>query len=140
MFKKMVWILLLFIIVGALGFGIWRGVPPFQLRSDNFPGLINSTVVDFEKTEVKIYKSQRKLELYAGGKVIGIFKIALGFSPEGDKRIEGDGKIPEGQFAICYINNRTPYVYFYGLNYPHMATQLQKHGHTLTQIHQTADL
>ncbi len=74
--------------------------------------------VQSQQTEVKIYKSERKLILYGDGKVLGIFKIALGFSDIGNKEREGDGKTPEGNFSICYINDKTPYLYFFGLNYP----------------------
>lgn len=120
MFKKWMWTIFILMIIIILGFSIWRGVPPFQLRTDVFPGLLSETIVNSEKNEVKIYKSQRKLELYSDGQIIGIFKIALGFSPSGDKEIEGDGKTPEGCFSICYINNRTPYLYFYGIDYPNI--------------------
>lgn len=44
----------------------------------------------------------------------------MGFDPVGDKKKEGDGKTPEGRFIICYINTNTPYLYFYGLNYPNI--------------------
>lgn len=112
------------VLIGSLiaffivAFAIWRGFPPFQLHTDQFPGLLHETAVQSQDIAVKIYKSDRKLFLYANGDVIGIFKIALGFAPVNDKEREGDGKTPEGKFVICYINNQTPYVYFYGLNYP----------------------
>ena len=102
-----------------LGFAIWRGFPPFQLRSSQFPGLLSNAITpNPQSVRVEIVKSERKLVLYQEEKMIGIFKIALGFSPRGDKGQEGDGKTPEGSYAICYINDETPYVYFYGLSYP----------------------
>lgn len=70
--------------------------------------------------EVKIYKSKRTLILYSDGRPIGVIKTALGFAPVGDKEKEGDGKTPEGRFVICYINKNSPYLYFYGLNYPNI--------------------
>lgn len=110
--------MLIIFLIGILSFAIWRGFPPFSLHTNKFPGLLHKTAVLPQNVEVKVYKSERKLFLYSDGKVIGIFRIALGFAPVGDKEQEGDGKTPEGKFVICYINNHTPYIYFYGLNYP----------------------
>ena len=106
-----------FLIILIFGIAIWRGVPPFTLHNEEFPGLFAEDIKP-QRTEVKIYKSERKLVLYGDGQIIGTFKIALGFSAVGDKEREGDGKTPEGNFVICYINDKTPYLYFYGLNYP----------------------
>lgn len=103
-----------------LGFVVWRGFPPFKWHTSEFPGLLHKLEVQPQHVAVKIYKSERKLVLYGDGEIIGIFKMALGFAPVGDKEIEGDGKTPEGNFVICYINDNTPYVYFYGLNYPNV--------------------
>lgn len=52
------------------------------------------------KPVIKIYKSKRELELLNGGSIIKKYNISLGFSPDGDKRKEGDGKTPEGTFYI----------------------------------------
>lgn len=109
-------IILLLVLVG--GIAVWRGFPPFNLHTAKFPGLLQEVKIQPQKTEVKVYKSERKLVLYGDGEVIGVFKAALGFNAIGDKEREGDGKTPEGKFVICYINNKTPYLYFYGLNYP----------------------
>ncbi|MDR1702228.1 MAG: L,D-transpeptidase family protein [Sporomusaceae bacterium] len=119
MFSKKSAFLIVFVII-IVSFFVWRGIPPFQLRTDSFPGLLISHEQNPTITAVKIYKSQRKFELYGDGQIIGIFKIGLGFAPSGDKEVEGDGKTPVGKFAVCYINKNTPYVYFYGLNYPNL--------------------
>lgn len=102
----------------TLGAALWRGFPPVSFHTAEFPGLVPEIYSQSKNTAVKIYKSERKLILYNEGKVIGVFKTALGFSPVGDKEKEGDGKTPEGKFVICYVNDNTPYLYFYGLNYP----------------------
>ncbi|WP_110955899.1 L,D-transpeptidase family protein [Anaerosinus massiliensis] len=110
-------IMILFVIM-ILGIAVWRGFPPFKLHTSDFPGILHTMEVKPKQIEVKIYKAERKLVLYGDGEIIGIFKTAFGFAPVGDKEIEGDGKTPEGSFVICYINDKTPYVYFYGLSYP----------------------
>ncbi|MBP2629040.1 MAG: hypothetical protein H6Q68_3751 [Firmicutes bacterium] len=111
-------IIIALLVVIVFGIAVWRGFPPFKLHTAEFPGLLQAINVPPQQTEVKIYKSERKIILYGDGKVIGVFKTALGFTAVGDKEREGDGKTPEGKFVICYINNKTPYLYFYGLNYP----------------------
>ncbi|EGO65853.1 L,D-transpeptidase family protein [Acetonema longum] len=113
-------ILIVLIVIFVLAFAVWRGFPPFQLHTSAFPGLLHQTNRQPKQIEVKIYKSERRLMLYGDGNIIGIFRIARGFAPVGNKEKEGDGKTPEGNFVICYINDKTPYVYFYGLNYPNV--------------------
>ncbi len=71
-----------------------------------------------EKTFIRIYKSQRLLELFADEKLIGRFKIALGRSPEGHKTKEGDSKTPEGKYYICTRNANSSFHKFLGLSYP----------------------
>ncbi|VBB06121.1 Hypothetical protein LUCI_1336 [Lucifera butyrica] len=116
----MKWASLGWILLGIiLAVAIWRGFPPFQIRSNQFPGILSSSITpDPQHVKIEIFKAERKLILYQNEKPVGIFKIALGFSPIGDKEREGDGKTPEGDYAICYVNDKTPYLYFYGLNYP----------------------
>lgn len=110
--------IVILLVITALGFAVWRGFPPFQLYTASFPGLLQTRPEQPQQIEVRIYKAERKLVLYGDGNIIGIFKTALGFMPVGDKEKEGDGKTPEGSFVICYINDATPFLYFYGLNYP----------------------
>ena len=117
--KKILFLLLVIIVIGGI-FATWRGLPFFQLQTKETPGLLidEAIKVDPETISVEIYKTKRKLVLYEDNKVIGIFKIALGSTPIGDKEKEGDGKTPEGEYTICYFNDKTPYLYFYGLTYP----------------------
>lgn len=69
-------------------------------------------------TCIKVYKEERKLELYGDNKLIGRFKIALGGAPIGDKDKEGDRKTPEGKYYICTRNDKSKYTLFLGLSYP----------------------
>lgn len=117
---RLVMIIALLLISIALGSAVWRGFPPFSFHTAEFPGLVSVKNVLSQNTTVKVYKSERKLVLYNDEEIIGVFKTALGFSTVGDKEKEGDGKTPEGKFVICYVNEKTPYLYFYGLNYPNL--------------------
>ncbi|WP_417806208.1 L,D-transpeptidase family protein [Thioclava sp.] len=69
-------------------------------------------------TQVQVFKSQRKMYLMHGDKVLEHYKISLGGDPIGPKRFEGDGKTPEG---LYYINRRNPNSAYYlsiGISYP----------------------
>lgn len=48
-----------------------------------------------------VKKSAYTLTLYDGDTKLKTYAIALGFSPRGDKEVEGDGRTPEGEFYIC---------------------------------------
>jgi len=49
---------------------------------------------------VVVHKSKRLLELKRHGRTIRAFRIALGRSPVGPKRKEGDGRTPEGVYTL----------------------------------------
>lgn len=57
-----------------------------------------STLLKIDR--IVIYKSKRQLILYSGQRVIEQYRVALGPSPTGHKWREGDGKTPEGRYAI----------------------------------------
>ena len=65
-----------------------------------------------------IRKSERFLELLDGDRLIKRFKISLGFSPERDKEIEGDGRTPEGEFYVFTKNPKSKFHLSLGLSYP----------------------
>ena len=71
-----------------------------------------------EVTRIVVMKGHRQMYLLSGKKVLKKYKIDLGFAPEGDKKVEGDGKTPEGRY---YIDRRNPRSNFYlslGISYP----------------------
>src|SRR3712207_2551249 len=41
---------------------------------------------------VVVRKGARRLELFAGGERVRVFRVALGFAAEGDKERQGDGR------------------------------------------------
>jgi len=69
---------------------------------------------------IKIYKSDRKLELWEKGGCTRHFQIGLGFSPNGNKIREGDGRTPEGEYYICTKNQMSRFTLFLGLSYPNL--------------------
>jgi len=71
-----------------------------------------------EVTRVIVLKERRKMYLLSGETVLKSYEFELGFAPVGDKKIEGDGRTPEGRY---YVDRRNPNSSFYlsvGINYP----------------------
>ena len=46
------------------------------------------------------------------------YRIALGFSPDGDKSRQGDGRTPEGIFRIDRLNPQSRFHLSLGIDYP----------------------
>ncbi len=67
---------------------------------------------------VTIRKSARTLEVYDGGKLVKTFRMVLGFSPNDDKEVEGDGRTPEGEFYVFTKNPESRFHLSLGLSYP----------------------
>lgn len=65
-----------------------------------------------------VYKNQRQLVLMNQGKIVKTFRVALGRSPEGKKRQEGDNKTPEGVYHIGYKNSASDYHLSLEIDYP----------------------
>jgi murein L,D-transpeptidase YafK len=67
---------------------------------------------------IVVYKRARKLELYSGKTLWRTYRVGLGFSPVADKKQEGDGATPEGEFYVFVKNNKSAYYLSLGLSYP----------------------
>ncbi len=81
--------------------------------------------------KIVILKSARTLTLLSGGKVLKTYKVALGAVPVGPKRVEGDHKTPEGDFAIDAKNSHSQFHLSLHISYPSAADQ--KHARSLGQ-------
>ncbi len=71
-----------------------------------------------EVTKIAVFKNSRRMYLMHNETAIRGYEIDLGFAPSGDKKIEGDGKTPEGAY---YIDRRNPNSRFHlslGISYP----------------------
>ena len=53
-------------------------------------------------THVRVFKSERKLELWINEIKLRSYKISLGPQPIGAKRQEGDGRTPEGNYILDF--------------------------------------
>jgi murein L,D-transpeptidase YafK len=67
---------------------------------------------------IVIEKAARRMQLIQDGKPVRTYKVALGFTPKGDKVRQGDGKTPEGEFAIDRRNDESAFHLSIGLDYP----------------------
>jgi len=70
---------------------------------------------------IVVKKSERKLLLYSGDKLVRTYRVGLGLSPLGDKVREGDRRTPEGNFYIFTKNDKSAFYLSLGLSYPNAA-------------------
>jgi murein L,D-transpeptidase YafK len=76
---------------------------------------------------VLIDKSEKKLQLLHGNKVLRTYPVALGSTSLADKRMQGDNLTPEGDFLIQAKYPHKSWKYFMWLNYP-TADSKKKHN------------
>ena len=69
-------------------------------------------------TQVLVNKSERKMYLLAGEKVVKKYRVNLGFEPKGHKTQKGDGRTPEGLYWIDRSNVNSRYYLSLGISYP----------------------
>lgn len=67
---------------------------------------------------IVVLKSERRLELYDDDVLVVAYPIALGWEPIGDKKKEGDGRTPEGDYYVCTRNEQSRYYLSLGVSYP----------------------
>ena len=71
-----------------------------------------------EVTSIVINKGARKMYLLHNETILRQYEVDLGFAPEGDKKIEGDGKTPEGAYLIDRRNPNSSFHLSIGISYP----------------------
>ena len=83
-------------------------------------GQINQPLPKMENPNILVRKKDRQLQIFDGEKLIKTYSISLGFAPEGDKEIEGDGKTPEGDFYVFTKNDKSSFFLSLGVSYPNI--------------------
>lgn len=78
----------------------------------------SSAMMQQDDVKVSVYKERRRLELWCGDTLRMACPVVLGRKPTGPKRASGDGRTPEGQYAVCTRNDKSKYHRALGLNYP----------------------
>lgn len=71
-------------------------------------------------TGLVLNKGPRRLYLLSGNTVLRAFDVELGNNPVGPKRIEGDGRTPEGAYMIDRRNPNSQYYLSVGISYPNV--------------------
>ncbi len=74
-----------------------------------------------EVTRVVVFKGDRRMHLFHNDQILKSYDFGLGFAPIGDKKIEGDGKTPEGRYLIDRKNPNSEYYLSVGISYPNEA-------------------
>ena len=82
----------------GLGGLVWLGLPPAPLPRGTQADLL------------VVHKSTRHMDVYSHGVVLRSYAIALGHSPVGPKRRQGDHRTPEGRYII---DRHNPYSTFH---------------------------
>ena len=71
-----------------------------------------------EVTQIIVNKSDRRMFLMHGTDVLKVYDVELGFTAEGHKQFEGDGKTPEGDYTIDRRNPNSSFHLSLGISYP----------------------
>ena len=69
-------------------------------------------------TKIRVDKSERKLYVYAGERLLATYRVALGINPAGHKQQEGDRRTPEGRYVLDYKNPNSAYFRSIHISYP----------------------
>lgn len=71
-----------------------------------------------EVTRIAVFKAKRRMYLLHETQVLRSYDIRLGFAPRGDKKVEGDGKTPVGDYLIDRRNPNSKFHLSLGISYP----------------------
>lgn len=77
-----------------------------------------TTMAAVRADRVLVLKSARVLHLYQGPRLLASYPVALGFSPLGHKRQEGDGRTPEGRYVLDVKKADSGYYKAIHISYP----------------------
>jgi len=67
---------------------------------------------------IVVRKSERRLYLMDGNRIVRSYKIALGLDPVGPKERDGDFRTPEGRYYLARRNPRSNYFLSIQISYP----------------------
>ena len=72
---------------------------------------------------VKVDKSERKMSLLDGDKIVKEFTVAFGANPKGHKLQEGDEKTPEGEYLLDYKKEDSSFYRAMHISYPNKSDE-----------------
>ena len=85
-------------------------------------GTVSWEIIKSQGFELVVHKAARRMEVVSPrgdeGAVVRAWRIGLGFTPEGDKQRQGDGKTPEGSFRVTRKIPKSQYYKAFLISYP----------------------
>ena len=95
-------------------------------------------------TRIQVFKEARKLQLIHGQELLKVYDFELGFTPDGHKRQQGDGRTPEGVYFIDRKNPASRFHLSIGISYPNFRDRARARAAGVTPggdifIHGTPD-
>jgi murein L,D-transpeptidase YafK len=75
--------------------------------------------------EIRVDKSERRMQLLRDGQVLKTYRILLGDAPVGHKTQQGDERTPEGQYRITFRNDKSRFHLSLRVSYPNEADRAQ---------------
>jgi len=95
--------------------------PPAKIQArERVRNLATSAHVAFPiaSPEIRVFKADHRLELWASGKRIKSYRVGLGHRGLADKRMQGDHLTPEGRYFLCVRQAQSAFHLFLGISYP----------------------
>jgi murein L,D-transpeptidase YafK len=80
--------------------------------------MLTAATIDTNLTRIVIEKSNYCLKLYEKDRLLRTYPVVLGFDPVPDKRMEGDGRTPEGTFHVRTKYDHKNWSKFIWVDYP----------------------
>jgi murein L,D-transpeptidase YafK len=78
---------------------------------------------------IVVRKSERRLYLMDGYRIVRAYKVALGLDPVGPKERDGDFRTPEGRYYLARRNPRSNYFLSIQISYPNARDLERAHVH-----------
>ncbi|MBS0287247.1 MAG: L,D-transpeptidase family protein [Proteobacteria bacterium] len=94
------------------------------------PGAKAKSLKQAQIDTILVEKHKRIMTVFHKDKALKTYRIALGFSPDGHKLREGDGKTPEGTYFIVGKNPQSKFHLSLKISYPSVEQQqnAKQHG------------
>jgi murein L,D-transpeptidase YafK len=74
---------------------------------------------------VVVRKSEHKLYLYSGNRLLGTYRVELGLAPMGQKEREHDFRTPEGHYYLARRNTRSDFFLSIQVSYPNKEDEIR---------------
>jgi murein L,D-transpeptidase YafK len=129
MMRLLLLLALLVVFLGCLAcqqsVGIAREPSPVRITTNDRAASATSATATSLKLPLKnprivVFKSKRRLELYADGALVRTYRVALGLNPVPPKKRQGDHATPEGEYYVFVRNDKSAFYLSLGLSYPNI--------------------